>query len=309
MKKIIILKIFIISLILLVFVEIILANFIKQRLYKFDPTLGWDLKENLKGVKKNTGENKYEIFTNKFSLRTDEKNILYNSCDFDFVFLGDSFVFGEGIDIENRFDLLINKELKSINFGVPAFSILQSYLKQKKYINQFNCKIPKKLILIIYKNDLNDAESSHTSYRFRPLLLNEKIYFPNNLYSSLHGKMRDTSYFYFLSNLVFYKFKNKNNIFNTDNILPFVNEIKYIEQDTIHNEIYIFLHGFKKEISNKILNNKVCQKINCFDTSLSSLHYPEFYFTGVTGEIVYGHWNEKGNKFFSNFLINKITIK
>ena len=148
-KKILILKIFIISLILLFFVEIIVANFIKQRLYKFDPTLGWDLKKNLKGVKRDSGEKKYEIFTNKFNMRSDEKKILYNLCDFDFVFLGDSITFGEGVDIKNRFDLLINKEFKSINFGVQGFSILQSYLKQKKYINQFNCKIPKKLIVIL----------------------------------------------------------------------------------------------------------------------------------------------------------------
>ena len=92
-------------------------------------------------------------------------------------------------------------------------------------------------------------------------------------------------------------------IYNTDNILPFVNEIKYIEQDTIHNEIYIFLHGFKKEISNKILNNKVCQKINCFDTFLTSSNYPEFYIPSNS------HWNEKGHKFLSDFLINKINIK
>ena len=303
MKKIIILKIFINLLILLVFVEIITANFIRQRLYKFDPTLGWDLKKNLKSVKKKSGEKNYEIFTNKFSMRSDEKNILYNSCDFDLVFLGDSFVFGEGIDIENRFDLLFYKEFKSINFGVQGFSILQSYLKQKKYINQFNCKIPKKLIISINPNDLHDAQSPHIAFRFRPLLLNETIYFPANLYSSIHGTLRDTSYFYFLSNMIFYRFKKKNEIYNTDNILPLVNEIKYIEQDSIHNEIYIFLHGFKKEISNKILNNKICQKINCFDTHISSWDYPEFY---IPGDI---HFNEKGHKFFSNFLIDSIIIK
>ena len=303
MKIKIILKIFINTLILFVLVEVILASFVKQRLFKFDPILGWDYKKNLKGVKRNAGEKKYEIFTNKFSLRSDEKNTLYSSCDFDFIFLGDSFVVGEGVNIENRFDLLIKKELKSINFGVQGFSILQSYLKQKKYIKQFNCKIPKKLIIIIFANDLNDAQSPHTVFRFRPLLLNEKIYFPNKLYSYIHGVMRDTSYFYFLSNLLLNRFKEKNKIYNTDNILPLINEIKYIEQDTIHSGIYIFLHGIKKEISNKILNNKVCQKIKCFDTFVSDLNYPEFYIPNNF------HWNKKGHKFFSNFLINKITIK
>ena len=302
-KKILILKIFIISLILLFFVEIIVANFIKQRLYKFDPTLGWDLKKNLKGVKRDSGGKKYEIFTNKFNMRSDEKKILYNPCDFDFVFLGDSITFGEGVDIKNRFDLLINKEFKSINFGVQGFSILQSYLKQKRYINQFNCKIPKKLILVISRSDLSDAQNRHTAFRFRPLLLNEKIYFPNSVYLSVHGKMRDVSYFYFLLNLIFDKFKKNNDnyiSYFTNDILPLVNEIKYIEQDTIHDEIYILLNGFNKELSNKILNNKVCRKINCFDTFMSPLNYPEFYLPDNI------HWNEKANKFFSNFLINKI---
>ena len=303
-KIIVILKIFIISLILLVFVEIILANFIKQRLYKFDPTLGWDLKKNLKGVKRDSGGKKYEIFTNKFNMRSDGKKILYNPCDFDFVILGDSITFGEGIDIENRFDLLINKELKSINFGVQGFSILQSYLKQKKHINQFNCEKPKKLIIVIYENDINDALSPHTAYRYRPLLLNKKIHFPNNLYNSIHGTMRDLSYAYFLSNLVFIVFKfDKKKDYNIDNILPLLNEIQYVQEDTIHNEIYIFLHGFKKKIGNKILNNAVCEKANCFDTFISYRNNPQLYIQNDS------HWNEKGHKAFSNFLIDNLKVK
>ena len=306
MKKNRILKISILLFILYVLLEILIANFYKQRVFKFDPALGWNLKTNLK-VTRHAGslKKKYNIFTNKFSLRTNEKkNILHSPCDFNFIFLGDSFVFGEGVDIENRFDLLINNEIKSINFGVQGFSILQSYLKQKKHINQFNCKKPKKLIIIIYENDINDAQSSHTAYRYRPLLLNKKIYFPNNLYHSIHGKMRDLSYGYFLSNLLFgiLKFDIKNN-YNLDNILPLLNEIQYIQKDTIHNEIYIFLHGFKKEIVNKILNNEVCEKANCFDTFISYRNNPRLYIQNDS------HWNEKGHKAFSNFLIDNLKVK
>ena len=306
MKKNRILKIFILLFILYVFLEVLFANFYKQRLYKFDPILGWDLKKNLT-VTRHAGSLKkeYEIVTNKLHLRSNgEKNILHNPCDFDFIFLGDSFVFGEGVNIENRFDLLINNEVKSINFGVQGFSILQSYLKQKKHINQFNCEKPKKLIIVIYENDINDALSPHTAYRYRPLLLNKKIHFPNNLYNSIHGKMRDLSYAYYLSNLVFNILKfDKKNDYNVDNILPLLNEIQYIQEDTIHNEIYIFLHEFKKEIGNKILNNKVCEKANCFDTFISYRNNPQLYIQNDS------HWNEKGHKAFSNFLIDNLKVK
>ena len=298
MKKNKILKISILLFFLYIFLEVLLANFYKQRLYKFDPILGWDLKKNLK-VTRHAGslKQKYEIVTSKLHLRSnEEKNILHDPCDFDFIFLGDSFVFGEGVNIENRFDVLINNEIKSINFGVQGFSILQSYLKQKKHINQFNCKKPKKLIIVIYENDINDAQSSHTAYRYRPLLLNKKIHFPNNLYNSIHGKIRDLSYAYYLSNVVFtiLKFDKKNDS-NVDNILPLLNEIQYIQKDTIHNEIYIFLHGFKKEIGNKILNNKICQNINCINSFISLKDHPELHIYTDT------HWNEKGHEYFSKF--------
>mgnify|MGYP006098000309 FL=1 len=233
-----------------------------------------------------------------------EKNTLRNPCDFDFIFLGDSYIFGEGVNIENRFDLLINSKIKSINFGVQGFSILQSYLKQKKYINQFNCKKPKKLIMIINENDINDAQSSHSAYRYRPRLLNKKINFPNNLYHSIHGKLRDLSYTYYLSNLVFIIFNFDKKIdYNIDNALPLLNEIQYIQEDTMHNEIYIFLHTYdnlKKETRNKILNNKVCEKANCFDTFISYRNNPELFIPNNN------HWNEKGHKVFSNFLIDNI---
>ena len=34
---------------------------------------------------------------------------------------------------------------------------------------------------------------------------------------------------------------------------------------------------FKKEIGNKILNNKVCEKANCFDTFISYRNNPQLY--------------------------------
>ena len=176
MKKKII-TIFISTFLIIILCEIILANYVKKRIYEFDPLLGWKVKKNLTAKKYSSGK-KYEIFTNKFRFRSNkEKNILHDPCDFNYIFLGDSFVFGAGVDIENRFDVLLNKEkaVNSINFGVPAFSILQSYLKQKQYINQFNCKISKKLILIVYENDLVDAQLTHVAYRTRPLLINGKI--------------------------------------------------------------------------------------------------------------------------------------
>ena len=68
---------------------------------------------------------------------------------------------------------------------------------------------------MINKTDLTDAQNPHSAFRFRPLLSNEKIYFPNNLYLSIHGSMRDTSYFYNLSNLVLNRFKKENKIYNS----------------------------------------------------------------------------------------------
>ena len=75
MKKNRILKIFILLFILYVFLEVLLANFYKQRLYKFDPILGWDLKKNLTDTKfivKTTSKSYPVYFGN---------NIINNLCD------------------------------------------------------------------------------------------------------------------------------------------------------------------------------------------------------------------------------------
>tara|TARA_Y100000741_G_scaffold303121_1_gene244937 strand:+ start:1240 stop:2160 length:921 start_codon:yes stop_codon:yes gene_type:complete len=284
-----------------VLIEIVLSKLYKIRLYEFDTIVGWDLRKNNIASRKYANM-KYTIISDNYKLRTNKaKNILNETCDFDYIFLGDSFIFGVGIDIEKRFDLLFNKKMtvKSINFAVPGYSILQSYLKQKKYITKNKCINPKKLIIFIYKNDITDAQSSQTAFRYRPIIIDKKIKFPNNIYYKIHGYLRDLSYgyFYFFSNLE--KFYKKNNIFNSDNLLPIVNELEYIQQDTIHNEIYIFLHGFDKELGNKFLNNKICQKIECDNTNITFKNNQKSFVSG------HSHWNILGHKNISEILIDK----
>ena len=228
-----------------ILIEITLAKFYKKRIYEYNPTTGWDLKKNISAHRK-LRDTKYAIFSNDYKLRTNKaRDFTEEPCNFDYAFIGDSFVFGVGIDIENRFDFLLKKKtnIKSINFGVPGYSILQSYLKKKQYITKHKCMNPKKLIIILYENDLTDAKSSHTAFRYRPLIINKKIKFPNDISFKIHGYLRDLSYGYFFFFSYLEKF-NKKKIYNSNEILPIINEIEYIQQDTKYNEIYIFLHEY-----------------------------------------------------------------
>ena len=45
----------------------------------------------------------------------------------------------------------------------------------KKYLDKYNCKIPKKLILIVFEEKLNTAINAHTAFRYRPLLIDDEI--------------------------------------------------------------------------------------------------------------------------------------
>ena len=121
------------------------------------------------------------------------------------------------------------------------------------------------------------------------------------MYDIINGKFRDLSYGYFFLRTIIDKFNKENLIYNNDNILPLINEIKYIKEDTIHDEIYIFLHGFKKEIGNKILNNKICQNINCINSFISLKDHPELYIYTDT------HWNENGHNIVAKKIIEEIS--
>ena len=301
MKKNII-SIFISIFTIVIIVEFLLSTFYKKRLYKFDQSMGWNLKKNIKAKRHSSGK-KYEIFTDKYSLRSNiEKNILKEPCDFNYVFLGDSFVFGVGVDLENRFDILLKNEkgIKSINFGVPGYSILQSYMKQKHHINYYNCTKPKKLIILIYKNDLKDAQTTHTALRPRPLIINQKIKFPDTLSDIINGNFRDLSYGYFFLKSTIQNYSNQKISYEKDNISALINEINYILEDTIHHDLFIVIHGMEENNSNKILKNNVCNKITCSDLKISQKSDSDLYIKKDS------HWNENGHEYLSKYLFENV---
>ena len=285
-----------------ILIEIALANFYKKRIYEYNPITGWDLKKKNLAYRE-LRDVRYSIFSDDYNLRTNKaRDFTEEPCNFDYALIGDSFVFGVGVDIENRFDSLFKKKsnIKSINFGVPGYSILQSYLKQKQHITKYKCINPKKLIIILYENDITDAQSLHTAFRYRPIIIDKKIKLPNEMFFKIHGYLRDLSYGYFFFFSYIEKF-NKKNIYNSDNISPVINEIEYIQQDVKHNDIYIFLHGIKKKISNKFLNDKICLKLKCVDTYSNHKDHPEYYIKGAA------HWNENGHANISEILLSVIN--
>jgi len=105
------------------------------------------------------GKNKYKVITNQLGMRIGN-NESYNikSLKENIGFLGDSFVYGSGIDYENHFISLINKNNKNYNYlnlGYVSYSPSIYYKKLKFLIEKKNINF-KKIFIFVDHSDVQD---------------------------------------------------------------------------------------------------------------------------------------------------------
>ena len=95
-------------------------------------------------------------------------------------------------------------------------------------------------------------------------------------------------------------YSNQKISYEKDNISALINEINYVLEDTIHHDLFIVIHGMEENISNKILKNKVCNKITCSDLKISLKSDPDLYIKKDS------HWNENGHEYLSQYLFENV---
>ena len=124
-----------------------------KQFFTYEPLLGWKLIPNKKGRFK-TKEFDIEVKINSDGFRDYEYSIVKKRKS-RIIMLGDSYLWGWGVELEETFSKYIEKALKCevINMGVPAYGTDQEYLffmrKGLKYS-------PDIVILCFYTNDLWD---------------------------------------------------------------------------------------------------------------------------------------------------------
>jgi hypothetical protein len=141
--------------------EVVLKLFYPQimehdKMFKYDPSLGWRFISNKKGAIVYPGEARHYIETNYIGFRDDppppDKDNLRK-----ILVLGDSFVSNIQVKDSEVFTEVLEQRLKNtsvLNFGVPGYGQIQEYLLLQKWLRKIN---PDLIILVIYiSNDFND---------------------------------------------------------------------------------------------------------------------------------------------------------
>ncbi len=141
-----------------------------NRCIEYDDKLGWDIKPNCEAML-NEEEFHTIIKTNNFGMRESENFELENE-KYRIAFVGDSFVWGYGVNEEERFTNIVQKRLgeeyEVMNFGVPGFSTDQYLLKIKEDVLKFN---PDMIIVSFVLNDLTYIDEKVAYGKNKPLLV------------------------------------------------------------------------------------------------------------------------------------------
>lgn len=121
-------------------VERIISNKDSQSIGYFDKDLGWGFKPNSQGWR-NTSDFHVEYFINSKGNRDKETSIEKPFAVFRVIALGESMVFGDGVNYGKRFTEVIEDSLANVevvNMGVWGFGADQSLLQLKRDGFQFH---------------------------------------------------------------------------------------------------------------------------------------------------------------------------
>lgn len=219
--------------------------------YKQDKELLYDLIPGVinKDVKINYNSRnidyngKYTIDKNSLRLSTNT-NENYNT-----IFLGCSFIFGEGLDDEETLPSQLNKinNLKSINLGVGGYGFLQSKHKAKKFINA-----DVKNVIYLSLPMAHSSRDKGYANDLKSYSLEKNLNIINNI---LNKKEEEKIFFFkkiinrFNNHLIF--ISNIPETFATIRLIKRFHQSYYSNYDYNYNkEYYENLYNYKKELEN-----------------------------------------------------------
>ena len=130
-----------------------------SKLYEPDASLGWRLKSNLNLERKNWDGDIWKIKTDENGIRG---NAHWDPLKKKVLIIGDSYAFGDGVDIEDRFDNVIRKnDYSVITLGVIGYGTDQELIMATPYIDSL--KSGDHFIIMTCYNDFWDmCRQSHS---------------------------------------------------------------------------------------------------------------------------------------------------
>jgi hypothetical protein len=139
----------------------------RGKLFQPDHELGWSLLPNNQLTRNNHDGEPWYIETDGEGVRGPSSWPADASRRM--LVLGDSFAFGEGVDLEERFDSLIQEEIPDlaiVNLGVMGYGTDQQLIRAQGWIDQL--REDDILLILTYSNDFFDVVSTHHSGRSKP---------------------------------------------------------------------------------------------------------------------------------------------
>ena len=297
----------------------IYLDFVLQypRIHIYDNLLGWKLKKSII-IRRKTRQFDYSTSTNSHGLRSDEIPLEKSHHVYRILILGDSMAFGEGVELEERFDqqlkklAIAGKTIEVINAGVMGYGTDQEFL----YLASQGLKFkPDLVILMTHENDIEDIMLDYNNTRRKPrFIIKDGDLNITGLPIPFTSKIRDYSlvYTFFYTGLMkviyrkpmldledglrlFLKLREKIYILCQRNNINLVNVIfsslKSLEE---RNTIW----------KRPILESSSSQSVSTIDLDPLFLDQENIKSLFLNQNI---HWNREGSRIVGEFLLEKVT--
>lgn len=280
-----------------------------------DALLGWKYKPHLNLERFNSNGELWRIRTNASGYRTEESWAKYAARRI--LILGDSFAFGEGINVEDRFDTRLSEKHSKwafMNLGVMGYGTDQELIAGRAYCDDLGAGDI--LILLTYFNDYVDILRQQFAGRSKPWFSyhNGKL-FEHPPVIGVREQLRDRSYILarifrvWERSLYTYSFEDVKQGLTLYKAIVLSETEKFIGKGIF---VVIVHHGEQILYSSKQLNRQFFQDMftNLCGTPNVSCIALDTFLPMPPDEGIFlkdGHWNPHGHEIVANILYEHLT--
>jgi len=146
------------------------SNFASTQFFRYDSLLGWHLQPDFKGPFQRPQFSTF-VTINSHGLRGAEHSYEKPSGKKRILVLGDSFVWGFGVNDDEIFTALMEKDISDVdvvNGGVTAYGTTQELLWLEREGFSYH---PDLVVVVMYLNDLSDNVTQIYNGYYRPLMV------------------------------------------------------------------------------------------------------------------------------------------
>lgn len=277
----------------------------KPNIYMKDHHAGWKVRPNLAVKRKNEDGELWLVKTNEAGYRMpvqwkEDKNKKV-------LILGDSFAFGEGVNVEYRFDQQLMNDFPDwsfVNLGIMGYGTDQALLSGQPYFPLM--KDSDVVILFTYINDFNDILGCEASGRVKPCFLIEngqlvrRQYAVNFLYD-----LRDQSYLLALFFAIYEILTFELRWDKIDAAFLLYQQLLSTYVLNQHGKLIIVYHGFNRNVNIDLTKRieVVCKvnRLSCINLDAGLINFHEIY-------MKQGHWNKEGHEIVGRILSDYLRM-